>query len=203
MKITIPYRRMSRLLEGGGCALCALLLLTAAVHLLREGIPAGVLCAMIALVCFIFVFSLALQAALRAIFRTGCFSITSDGLENLVHPLTAGPFRYPVNVRLVPWSCIDSFRIDRSSGGDRIMLIPKDEADFPKGYSRFARWLLEREHSSGDFGFYFDSRRAAVDPEALLRLLQKELAAYRGSTYPAGWPEPGEMTGDEKNGGGD
>ncbi len=188
MKITIPYRR-SRIGQTIGYALSSAFLLAVIVFLFRIGTAASVGCAMISLLFFLFPFWMTIHTIWRAAAKTGCFSITSDGIENISHPLSIGCFSFPLTIRLIPWSCIDSFRIDRSAGGERLLLMAKDIAEFPKGYSPLMRMLLERDQNRGICGFSLDSRSADADPQELLRLLQRELENFRRRDYPSGWPE--------------
>ncbi len=191
MKIKIPYRS-SRIWQGIAYGISATVLLLMIIVLFRSGNPAAAGCATLSLLFFLFPLWMFINIIVRFVRNTGCFSITPDGLENISHPLSIGAIGLPVTIRLFPWSCIESFRIDRTAGGDRLVLMPKDQAEFPKGYSPFVISLLEREQNRGVCGFTFDSRSADADPEQLLRLLQKELDAYRRRDYPAGWPVPPE-----------
>ena len=188
MKITIPYRR-GRAGQAIMFGLGALVLVLTAVFLLRTGSPAAGGCALITLIFAAFPLWSSVSFLVRVIRRTGCFSVTSDGLENLQHLISLGCFSFPVTIRLIPWSCIDSFRIDRASGGEKVVLIAKDPAEFPKGYSPFVRSLLERDQNRGICGFSFDVRSADRGQKELFDLLQRELDAFRRRDYPAGWPE--------------
>lgn len=188
MKITIPYRR-GRTVQSICYALSSAFLLAVTIVLLRIGTAASLGCAAASLFLFLFPCWTTVQAVWRAAAKTGCFSITSDGLENVSHPFSVGCFSFPLTIRLIPWSCIDSFRIDRSAGGERLLLMAKDIAEFPKGYSPLMRMLLEREQNRGVCGFSIDSRFADASPQELFRLLQQELESFRRRDYPSGWPE--------------
>lgn len=188
MKITIPYRR-GRIAQCIGYVLSAAFLLALITVFFRIGTAAAVSCALVTILFSVFPCWMAVHTVSRAIRKTGCFSITSDGVENIAHPLSVGCFHFPLTIRLIPWSCIDSFRIDRAAGGERLLLITKDISEFPKGYSPLVRALLERDQNRSVCGFSLDSRSAGADPQELLRLLQRELESFRRRDYPAGWPE--------------
>lgn len=188
MKITIPYRR-SYIVHGIVYGISAAVLLAAAIFLFRIGTPAAAGCALISLLLLLFPLWMFLNMVIRLALKTGCFSITSDGLEDISYPFSIGCFKFPVTIRLIPWSCIDSFRIDRAAGGNRLLLIAKDQAEFPRDYSPFVRSLLEREQNKCIYGLQFDSQTAAMDSEELFHLLQQNLSDYRRRGYPAGWPE--------------
>lgn len=187
MNITIPYRR-SHGARIAGYILSAAFLAAVTAFLFRIGTPASLGCAIFSLLLLLLPLWLTVQSLCRAALKTGCFSVTSDGLENIVHLLLVGCFRVPVTVRLIPWSCIDSFRIDRTAGGESLTVMTKDVAEFPKGYSPFVRALLEREQNRCVCGLSVDTRFAAADPQELLRMLQLELEAFRRRGFPADRP---------------
>lgn len=121
------------------------------------------------------------EQLVRAVSPIGCFRITPDGLEHLPVGFRLLGIRLPGAVRCLPWSCIQDIRLERANAHTVLRIQTVDDADFPKGYSRYVRMLLEREAQHDSYGFAIDWSHIDGDPEAWAHKLQTMLAEYRSN----------------------
>ena len=177
MKITIPYRRGRRLLF----AACHLAIFLITLHTAWRafwfgGASLALLfpCLVVLAVSGYFLFHI----ISRFFRKTGCFSITADGIENAACVCLCWIVRLPVAVRLIPWGCIREFKLDFGGNAQKVLLIPKEEDAFPKGYPNAALSIFRREMDAGRPGVDFGSAGAAYDPKELYRLLSEKLEEY-------------------------